>query len=73
MHDERFGYADAGERLELQIEVATEAAEVAEMRLKAYDSAFEWTSRGYFVAIGQELPASDLLGRLERLAESYGL
>lgn len=73
VHDERFDYAEAGERLELQIEVATEAAEVAETRLKAYERAFEWASKGYFVAIGQELPASDLLERLERLAESYGL
>ena len=71
VHEERFGYADAGERLELQIEVATEAAEVAESRLETYDKAFDWASRGYFVAIGHELPASDLLERLERLAESH--
>lgn len=73
VHEERFGYADAGERLELQIEVATEAAEVAEDKLEAPSQAFEWASKGYFVAIGHELPASDLLERLERLAESYDL
>ncbi len=73
VHEERFGYAEAGERLELQVEVATEAAEVAEDKLKAPPAAFEWASRGYFVAIGHELPASDLLARLERLAESCEL
>lgn len=73
IHEERFGYADAGERLELQIEVATEAAEVAEDKLQSHEKAFDWASRGYFVAIGHELPASDLLDRLERLAESYDL
>ncbi|MEM6295755.1 MAG: tetratricopeptide repeat protein [Myxococcota bacterium] len=73
IHEERFGYADAQERLELQIEVATEAAEVAEEKLQASADAFAWASRGYFVAIGHELPAFDLLDRLERLAESYDL
>ncbi|MCR9160394.1 MAG: tetratricopeptide repeat protein [Nannocystaceae bacterium] len=73
IHEERFGYADAGERLELQIEVATEAAEIAESKLDRHADAFDWASRGYFVAIGHELPASDLLDRLERLAESHDL
>ncbi len=73
VHEERFGYAEAAERLELQIEIATEAAEVAESNLEDASSAFTWGARGYFVAIGHELPASDLLDRLTRLAESYDL
>ena len=73
VHEERFGYAEAAERVELQIEVATEAAELAETELRQASTAFEWASKGYFVAIGRELPASDLLERLERLAETHDL
>ncbi len=73
VHEERFGYAETAERLELQIEIATEAAEVAETKVSDAPAAFRWASRGYFVAIAHELPASDLLSRLDRLAKSYGL
>lgn len=73
IHEERFGYAEDGERVELQIEVATEAAEVAEANLSSPERAFEWASKGYFVAFDRELPASDLLERLGRLAEVHDL
>jgi tetratricopeptide (TPR) repeat protein len=68
---ERVGYAAEAENAELQVEVCTEAAVVAEAKANDHVKAFEWARRGYFVGIGSDLPTQLLRERLERLAEQH--
>ena len=71
--EQRFAYAQSEQDPELQVAIAEEATELAEHKQQDARAAFDWSQRGYFVAIAADRPADTILSTLERLAQEQSL
>lgn len=71
VYEERFGYlADIGNGL-AQVELALQAADIAEKKWGDPQLAFDWARRGYFAALEADAPLDAIGKRLRQIADTH--